>query len=140
VSTPEQPPFADHPILRWLLSPFLVVCVLVFAGMAEVRIAEGKDFAGTAVAVGVSSFCALVLLGFWVPRRVSLLAFRFAALLVFLASATYLANELVVDPKPIRIPGSGEPSVVNALQGLCFFGLPCLTFAIFGGRGFRSGK
>jgi hypothetical protein len=85
------------------------------------------DIAFEAVLVLICACLVLTLINqrafWWAPRIV--------AFIIFASYLGYLASELLTQPFVVpHSPGAANP--INAILGFCFFGIPCLLYALSG--------
>ena len=111
----------------WALAPFLIIFMVTFPLLVHPRSAPA-----VILLCGLELFCLLAFLGLLSPVRFWW-ALRGVGMLIFLAYASYLVDELIESKGTTTVRRSmSEPSVFNALAGLIVFGLPGLAYAIFG--------
>jgi hypothetical protein len=118
--------FGGGGFIRWTLSPLL----LIFAVFMPLLIEDWTP-SGVVLMAGMELACLCLLAGFWLPRRLSVWAFRTLAALVFLAYAAYLVHEFFIRDAPLSRSGPGA-SPMGALAGFIVIGIPSFWFALKG--------
>jgi len=80
--------FGSSPFIRWALSPFILLFVILMPLCVE-------KWTSTALLItaGMEALCLALLAGFWLPARIGHWAFRLVAALVFLAYTSYLVHD-----------------------------------------------
>jgi len=120
--------FGSSPFIRWALSPFILLFVILMPLCVE-------KWTSTALLItaGMEALCLALLAGFWLPARIGHWAFRLVAALVFLAYTSYLVHEFFFTDAPLRFSGPrSQASPRNALLGYFIIGLPCFWYALKG--------
>jgi len=135
VSNFGQTLFGSSAIIRWSLSPFLIIFAVVMP-----LVGDKWTPLSVAMLVGLELMCLALLAGFWLPARYGHWAFRAVASLVFLAYASYIIKEFFFSSTQFSVSRNrGESSPFNALLGFILIGLPSLWFALNGRFSFRAG-
>ena len=116
-------------IVMAAMAPIAVVVSIVMFLVFDDRGWKAAEVVFESILVVVAlcvSLSAISPRGFWwAPRLV--------AFVIFLAYLVYFFYEILFVGDDFSVPVSaGSPSAFNALRGLCFFGIPCLLYAIFG--------
>jgi len=122
--------FSGSPFIRWILSPVLLL-MMIWMPIGMLTMTE-LNTTRVVILIGVELLALLLLIGFWSPPALALIAFRGVCFLVFLAYLAYVISEFRSD-KPLTLPQhKGEASPIRSLFGFVMIGLPALGFAIFG--------
>ena|SRR5688572_9273454 len=109
------------------ITPFAVLTALVMYLFFDQRGWSKADLAFEAVLVLICVCLVLTLISprafWWAPRIV--------AFIIFASYLGYLTYELLT--QPFVVPSSrGAANPINAILGFCFFGIPCLLYALSG--------
>lgn len=126
--------FGSSNFIRWTLSPFLLLFLVLMPMMVEtwtlsiVVIIAVLELAG-----------GLLFVGFWVPAQFRRWTSRILAAIVFLFYSAYFADELFFSAHSTGVSeGARRDIPLNAIAGFLIIGLPCLWYALsgrFGGFG-----
>ncbi len=109
------------------VTPFAVLSAVVMFFFFDQRGWSTTDIAFEAVLVLICVCLVLTLISprafWWAPRIV--------AFIIFASYLGYLVHELF--SQPFVVPASrGAANPINAILGFCFFGVPCLLYALSG--------
>lgn len=120
--------FTASPFIRWTLSPFLILTMLVLPVTVGTPTSQSNIFMAGMELLGL-----FLLIGLWTKGRIQKISFRVLAGLVGAAYLAYLVFEFWYSEKPFRLGGSqAGDSPKNALLGFLVLGVPCLWFAVSG--------
>lgn len=120
--------FGGSRIIRWSLTPFVILFAILMPGLLDKWTPMG-----IVVMAGMEFMCIALLAGFWLPSRFGRWAFRGLAGAVFLAYLAYLIDEFFFSETPFSMFESrANASPRNALLGFIVIGLPSLWYAILG--------
>src|SRR5262245_31363719 len=127
----RSPQMFGSKVLFWLLAPWLVLGVVVFAGLAVSQVREGK-LAAFLVALVLTLCCASGLLMCIFPKHLGWMLL-FVTGSVAAGYIWYFCDTFFVQGQPLT-PSSrrSEATPWNALRGFLFIGLPCLLATVAG--------
>lgn len=114
------------PTIFWILAPFLIIF------MASMPFLIPKWTLGATITIIVVELLSVsVFLGFLNPVRFHF-AWRIVGAIIFLTYLSYLVIMLIESKGNFTVGKKSEATASNALLGLIIFGLPGLSYAIFG--------
>ena len=120
--------FGDSPFMRWALTPFLLLFMIVM----PLALPRDRPFPVLGL-IGLELVPALLLVGLWLRTPWSSWAFRGVAACVFLLYAAYAVSMFFFSDEPLTVSGRrSDASPRNALLGFIVIGLPCLWYALLG--------
>jgi hypothetical protein len=129
--------FGSSKFIRWALSPLILLFVILMPFLITFCI-EKWSLIAIIIMVGMELACIALLLGFWLPPKISHWSFRVLTGLVFVTHITIFIYVFFFSNDPLRLLGDrGEDTRLNALLGLVIVGLPCLWYSLFGRFTFR---
>ena len=109
------------------VTPFAVLTAVVMYLFFDQRGWSIADVAFEVVLVVVCLCLVLAVIGprafWWAPRII--------AFIIFASYLGYLAHELITQPF-VAPHSKGAANPINAILGFCFFGIPCLLYALSG--------
>lgn len=128
--------FSGSRFVRWSLTPVLVVFAVYFPFTLK-----EWDISKIIILLGLELIALTLLAGFWLPRRLGIVAFRLLCGIIFLAYAAYLFSECrlwLLGERTFSDNPRTASTPLNAFLGLVVIGLPALRYA-WRGR-FNSGE
>lgn len=120
--------FTASPFIRWTISPFLFLTMVILPLTIQSPTPQG-----ILVLAGLEFIGLFLLLGLWTRGAIQIIAFRVVTGFVVIAYLAYLIYEIFISGTPLTIDGArSEASPKNSLIGFVLIGLPCLWFTLFG--------
>ena len=117
----------DTPTIFWILAPFLLIFMISMPFLIPVW-----NVSAVITMISLESLSLLVFIGLFNPEKFHF-AWRGVGLIIFLAYISYAIIMLIESKGAFTIPKRrSETNVFNALLGLIVFGIPGLSYAIFG--------
>lgn len=120
--------FSASPFVRWALSPFLILAMVVLPLCNSAWTPQA-----VVIVLGLELISLSLLLGFWTTGKFQSYCFRFVTAVVFISYCSYFIHEFFFTNHPFILnQHRSESSPRNALLGLIVIGLPSLWFTLWG--------
>ena len=134
MSTSGSVLFSDKPYIRWVISPFVVLTMIILPICSTKWTPESVILMASIELLGIA-----FLIGLWSSGAIQNYSLRFVTALVLAFYLYYFIHEWFFSGHSfVWNQPRGESSPKNSLLAMFIIGLPCLWFTIFGRFTFRS--